>query len=125
MKKKIKIYSERCRIRRHYRIRKRVSGTNDVPRMCVHRSHKNLYVQFIDDIEGRTLLSLSTMDKTFKKDAKTQAGNVESAKRFGAYVGEEAKKKGIEKVVFDRGGYLYHGRIKAMADAAREAGLKF
>lgn len=124
MRKKAKNKSEFGRITRHYRIRKSVSGTKDKPRLSVHRSHKNLYVQIIDDTSSSTLISFSTNDKEFKKDVKA-GGNIEAAKRFGTYVSNGAKKKGIEKIVFDRGGYLYHGRIKALADAAREAGLKF
>ncbi|MFC1621087.1 50S ribosomal protein L18 [Candidatus Omnitrophota bacterium] len=123
MRKKFKNKTELGRIKRHYRIRTKLSGTEDKPRMCVHRSHKNLLVQFIDDLEGKTLFHASTEDKEFKKDCKW-GGNIDAAKKLGAYVSKEAKKKGIERVVFDRGGYLYHGRIKALADAAREGGLK-
>lgn len=124
MKKKIKNKAEFGRIKRHYRIRKNASGTKERPRLNVHRSNKNLYVQFVDDLSSVTLLSLSTNDKTFKKDC-AKGGNIEAAKKFGVYVAGEAKKKNIERVVFDRGGYLYHGRIKTLADLAREAGLKF
>jgi large subunit ribosomal protein L18 len=124
MKRKIKSPAELGRIKRHYRIRKRLSGTKDVPRLIVHRSHSNLYVQFIDDTTSSTLLSLSTNDSSFKKD-EAKGGNVNAAKKLGTYIAAEASKKGIQKIVFDRGGYLYHGRIKALADAAREAGLKF
>ena len=124
MIKKFKNKSEQGRIKRHYRIRKTVSGTKQRPRLSVHRSHKNLYVQFIDDLANATLLSLSTNDKEFKKTC-GHGGNIETSKKFGPYVSKEAKKKGIEQVVFDRGGYLYHGRIKALADSAREAGLRF
>jgi large subunit ribosomal protein L18 len=124
MKKKIRSKSESGRIKRHYRIREKVSGTKDVPRLSIHRSHKNLYVQFIDDIEHGTLLSLSTHDSVFKKDC-PKGGNIQAAKKMGIYIAEKAKEKDIEKVVFDRGGYLYHGRIKALADSAREGGLKF
>ena len=124
MKKKIKNKAELGRIKRHYRIRRNASGTKERPRLNVHRSNKNLYVQFVDDLLSVTVLSLSTSDKSFKKDC-AKGGNVGSAKKFGAYVAGEAKKKNIERVVFDRGGYLYHGRIKTLADSAREAGLKF
>ena len=124
MRKKSRNKAEFGRITRHYRIRKGLSGTKDKPRLSVHRSHKNLYVQIIDDAASSTLVSFSTNDKEFKKDINS-GGNIEAAKKFGAYVSNGAKKKGIEKIVFDRGGYLYHGRIKALADAAREAGLKF
>lgn len=124
MRKKFKNKAELGRIKRHYRIRKNVSGTKDKPRLSVHRSHKNLYVQFIDDMSNEILLSVSTNDKSFKKEC-AWGGNTEAAKKLGVYISKEAKKKGIERVVFDRGGYLYHGRIKAMTEAAREAGLKF
>ena len=124
MRRKFKNKAELGRIKRHYRIRKNVSGTKDKPRLSVHRSHKNLYVQLIDDLSNEVLLSISTNDKSFKKEC-AWGGNAEAAKKLGAYVSKEAKKKGIDHVVFDRGGYLYHGRIKAMKEAAREAGLKF
>ena len=124
MRKKIKNSSEFGRIRRHSRIRRRLSGTDKMPRLTVHRSHKNLYVQLIDDMSNSTILSVSTKDKAFK-DACKQGGNIEAAKKLGSYISNKAKKKGIEQVVFDRGGYLYHGRIKTMTDSAREAGLKF
>jgi large subunit ribosomal protein L18 len=108
---------------RHKRIRKKIEGTKDRPRMSVFRSKKHMYVQLIDDHEGRTLVSVSTLEKDLKgaKELKT----CEGAKRIGELIAERAKAKGIEKVVFDRGGYLFHGRIKSMADAAREKGLKF
>ena len=125
MKGKIKNQSESGRIKRHYRIRKRLSGTKEVPRLIVHRSHGNIYAQFVDDMAQGTILSLSTNDQVFKKEFGPKGGNVEAAKKLGAYIAREAAKKGIQKIVFDRGGYLYHGRIKALADGAREAGLKF
>ena len=125
MKRKIKSQSELGRIKRHYRIRKKLSGTKEVPRLIVHRSHANLYVQFIDDTVSHTILSLSTNDSSFKKEFVAKGGNVEAAKKMGAYIVREASKKDIKKIVFDRGGYLYHGRIKALANAAREAGLQF
>lgn len=125
MKRKIKSQAELGRITRHYRIRKRISGKKDVPRLSVHKSHKNIYAQLIDDTNQTTILSLSTNDKAFKEEFGAKGGNVDSAKNMGLYIGREAVKKGIQKIVFDRGGYLYHGRIKALADAAREAGLKF
>jgi len=124
MRKKIRNKSEAGRIKRHYRIRKNASGTKERPRLSVHRSNKNICVQFVDDLLSATVLSLSTNDKAFKKDC-AKGGNIEAAKKFGVYVAGEAKKKNIERVVFDRGGYLYHGRIKTLADSAREAGLKF
>lgn len=125
MKRKIKSQSESGRIKRHFRIRKKLHGTKDVPRLIVHRSHGNLYVQFIDDTISHTMLSLSTNDSSFKKDFSAKGGNVEAAKKMGAYIAREVSKKGIVKIIFDRGGYLYHGRVKALADGAREAGLKF
>jgi len=124
MRKKIRSKSEKGRIKRHYRTRKTVCGTKKRPRLNIHRSHKNLYVQFIDDVSNKTLLSLSTNDKEFKKECKW-GGNIASAKNLGAFISKKAQKSNIEQVVFDRGGYLYHGRIKALAEAAREAGLKF
>jgi len=124
MRRKIKNKRDAGRIKRHYRIRNTLSGTSSRPRLSVHRSHKNLYVQLIDDESSKTLLSLSTNDKIFKEECKW-GGNIQAAKKLGAYVSKEAKKKGIEQVVFDRGGYLYHGRIRSLADSAREAGLKF
>ncbi|MDO8602340.1 MAG: 50S ribosomal protein L18 [Candidatus Omnitrophota bacterium] len=125
MKKKIISQSELGRVKRHYRIRKRLSGTKEVPRLIVHRSHNNIYVQLVDDVANHTLLSLSTNDKAFKKEFGANGGNVDGAKKVGAYIARESVKKGIQKIIFDRGGYLYHGRVKALADAAREAGLKF
>jgi len=125
MKRKIKSKSELGRIKRHYRIRKKMSGTKEVPRLIVHRSHNNIYVQFVDDTANHTLFSFSTNDSLFKKEFGDNGGNVEAAKKLGAYIAREASKKNINSIVFDRGGYLYHGRIKALADAAREAGLKF
>ena len=125
MKKNIKSQSELDRIKRHYRIRKRLSGTKEMPRLIVHRSHNNLYVQFVDDMAANTILSLSTNDDSFKKEFGARGGNAEAAKKMGAYIAREASKKDIKSIVFDRGGYLYHGRIKALADGAREAGLKF
>lgn len=124
MRKKVLNKAEAARIKRHYRIRKTLFGTKDRPRLSVHRSNKNLYIQFIDDESCSTIISFSTNNKDFKKEV-TSGGNMEAAKKFGAFVSNEAKKKGIESVVFDRGGYLYHGRIKALAESAREAGLKF
>ena len=122
--KKIDSKSELGRIKRHLRIRKHILGTSKRPRLSVHRSHKNLYVQLIDDISNRTLLSYSTNEKEFK-ERYSRGGNIEAAKRLGSYISKEAAKKDITEVVFDRGGYLYHGRIKALADSAREGGLRF
>lgn len=125
MKRKVRNKAELGRIKRHFRIRKKISGTKEVPRLSVHRSLNNLRVQFVDDIARHTILSLSTSDDSFKKEFGAKGGNLEAAKKMGAYMAREASKKDIQKIVFDRGGYLYHGRIKALADAAREAGLKF
>ena len=116
------------RSRVHKRIRTRMLGTKERPRLNVYRSLNHIYVQVIDDMDGKTLVSASTNEKQEGKDKKTRkatGGNVASAKAIGKLIAERAKAKGIAKVVFDRGGYLYHGRIKALADAAREAGLQF
>jgi large subunit ribosomal protein L18 len=107
----------------HERIRKRLQGTAERPRLNVYRSLNHIYVQVIDDLHGKTLVSASTAEG--KKETRTTGGNVASAKAVGKTIAERAKAKGVTKVVFDRGGYLYHGRVKALADAAREAGLQF
>jgi large subunit ribosomal protein L18 len=109
---------------RHWRVRKKVSGTKERPRMSVRFSNENIYVQFIDDLAGVTVASASTMHKSVPDRAKL-AANAAGAKRVGALAAEAAKGKGIVKVVFDRGGARYHGKLKALADAAREAGLQF
>jgi large subunit ribosomal protein L18 len=111
------------RRRVHERIRKKLIGTSGRPRLNVYRSLNHIYVQVIDDLEGKTLVSASTAEG--KKESRTTGGNLAAAKVVGKAIADRAKAKGIEQVVFDRGGYLYHGRIKALADAAREAGLKF
>jgi large subunit ribosomal protein L18 len=108
----------------HSRIRKHLLGTPERPRLNVYRSLNQLYVQVVDDSQGVTLVSASTLEGR-EKGAKKAGGNVASAKDVGKRIAQRAKEKGITKVVFDRGGYLYHGRIKALADAAREAGLQF
>ena len=108
-----------ARIRRHTRVRKNVSGTETMPRLNVFRSNKAIYAQVIDDIKGTTLVSSSTLELKIKN-----GGNVEAAKAVGKDIAEKCKKAKITKVVFDRGGYLYHGRVAALADAAREAGLE-
>jgi large subunit ribosomal protein L18 len=123
-KKKIRNKSELGRIKRHLRIRKRLFGTAEKPRLVVHRSHKNIYAQLIDDIKGETLLSASTNTKSFRQEL-PKGGNKDAAKRLGVLLAQAAKQKGIRAVVFDRGGYLYHGRVKTFADGAREGGLKF
>lgn len=110
------------RIRIKRRIRKVVSGTAERPRMSVFRSNKEIYAQLIDDVNGKTLMSASSRDKAI---ASSKGNKVEIAKMVGTAIGEKAVKEGIKSVSFDRNGYLYHGRVKAMADAAREAGLNF
>ena len=112
------------RLRVHERIRKKLSGTPVRPRLAVFRSNKHIYAQVIDDAKGTTLTAASSLEADAKKGIKN-GGNVAAAKAVGKLVAERAKAKGIDAVLFDRGGYLYHGRIKALADAAREAGLKF
>ena len=107
-------------IRRHLRLRKKISGTAACPRLNVFRSLANIYAQIIDDEQGVTLVSASTMDKDFNGFG----GNVEAAAEIGKKVAAKALEKGITEVVFDRGGYVYHGRVKALADGAREGGLK-
>jgi len=109
------------RERRHTRIRRTVTGTAERPRLAIFRSGKHLYAQLIDDAKGVTLAAASTMEKELKSAGDT----VEGAKKVGASIASKAKSKKIENVVFDRGGFRYHGRVKALADAAREAGLKF
>ena len=111
------------RQRVHDRIRKKMIGTAERPRLNVFRSLNHIYVQVIDDLHGATLVSASTAEG--KKEDRRTGGNVASAKAIGKAIAERAKAKGVTKVVFDRGGYLYHGRVKALADAAREAGLQF
>ena len=116
--------SNDVRLRIHDRIRKNLSGTEGRPRLCVFRSNKHIYAQIIDDSKGTTVTAASTLDADAKKDLKS-GGNIAAAKAVGKLVAERAKAKGIEAVLFDRGGYLYHGRVKALAEAARAAGLKF
>jgi large subunit ribosomal protein L18 len=108
------------RQRIHVRIRRKLTGTSERPRLNVYRSLNHIYAQVVDDQKGETLVSASTLSLKLKS-----GGNVASAKEVGKIVAEQAVKQGIKKVVFDRGGYLYHGRVKALADAAREAGLEF
>lgn len=112
------------RIAKHQRVRKIVSGTPERPRLCVHRSLKNFYAQIIDDASGKVLYGLSTRNKAIAEKI-SNGGNVEGAAVLGQKFAEDVKGKGIVKVSFDRGGYLYHGRVKAFADAAREGGLEF
>lgn len=113
-----------ARIRRHVRIRRKVSGTAERPRLSVYRSLNHIYVQIIDDSRGNTLVAASTLDKDFNGE-KGHKGNVSMAKKVGQLIAKRALEKGLKKVVFDRGGYVYHGRVKALAEGAREAGLEF
>ena len=110
-----------ARIKRHQRVRKNISGTAERPRLNVYRSSKHIYAQIIDDVNGVTLAAASSLSKDFEGDG----GNVEGAKKVGELVAKHAIEKGITEVVFDRGGYLYHGRVKELAEGAREGGLKF
>lgn len=112
------------RVKRHMRIRTRLTGTTERPRLCVYRSNKHIYVQIIDDTEAKTLVAASTLDKELKGKVE-KTWNRDGAKAVGELVAARAKQKGIEAVVFDRGGNIYHGRIAAVAEAAREAGLNF
>lgn len=112
------------RVRRHLRIRKKVSGTQDRPRLSIYRSYKNIFVQLVNDQTHSTLLFASTLDKDFKEKLK-YGGNVKAAEMLGDTIAKKAKENKIEKIVFDRGGYLYHGRIKALAEALRKGGLIF
>jgi large subunit ribosomal protein L18 len=112
------------RKKRHLVIRKRIHGTADRPRLCVYKSEKHIYVQIIDDDKGHTLVAASTLDKEIR-DTLKKTWNKEAAREVGKLAGKKALEKGIKKVVFDRGGYRYHGRIKELADGAREAGLEF
>jgi large subunit ribosomal protein L18 len=122
-----KTSKDKTRQKVHDRIRKKVLGTAERPRLNVYRSVNHIYAQVIDDTQGVTLVAATSVEKGkgVKGEKRPTGGNVGSAKDVGKLIAERAKEKGIEKVVFDRGGYLYHGRIKALADAAREAGLKF
>ncbi|MFC0525728.1 50S ribosomal protein L18 [Pontibacillus salicampi] len=110
------------RKKRHSRVRKKITGTPERPRLNVYRSNKHIYAQLIDDVNGVTVASASTMDNGFELN---ETGNVEAASKVGELVAKRAQENGFKAIVFDRGGYLYHGRVKALADAAREAGLEF
>ena len=109
------------RLHRHVRVRGKISGTPECPRLNVFRSNANIYAQIIDDVNGVTLVAASTLEAGFEG----AAGNCEAAKKVGIVLAERAKAKGIDQVVFDRGGYLYHGRVAALAEGAREGGLEF
>ena len=119
-----KIDKNQERLRRHTRVRKKINGTAETPRLSVYRSLNHIYVQVIDDVKGVTLCSASTMEKEVKGEIKDKT-KTEAAKLVGKKVAERALKKGVKAVVFDRGGYLYTGRVQAVADGAREAGLNF
>ncbi|MFB5268965.1 50S ribosomal protein L18 [Paenibacillus enshidis] len=114
----------KARVRRHLRVRKKITGTAARPRLNVFRSSKHIYAQLIDDVAGVTLAAASTLDKELSGEIQN-GGSVESARKVGELVAKRAKEKGVSEIVFDRGGYLYHGRIQALAEAAREAGLEF
>ena len=116
-----KIDRKATRQRRHARVRTKISGTPECPRLCVYRSNKNLFAQIIDDVNGVTLVQASTLDK----EVKTKHANSEAAKEVGTLIAKRASEKIIKTIVFDRSGYLYHGIIKDLAEAAREAGLEF
>ena len=109
------------RKRRHIRVRRKISGTAECPRLCIYRSNKNIFAQIIDDVEGKTLVSASTLDK----EIKTKYSNIEAAKEVGALIAKRALEKNIKTVVYDRGGYIYHGVVKEFAESARSAGLEF
>ena len=110
-----------ARLKRHQRVRKNISGTAERPRLSVYRSSKHIYAQIIDDTKGTTLVSASSLEKDFEG----YGGNIDAAKAVGNMVAKKALEKGIKAVVFDRGGYIYHGRVAALADGAREGGLEF
>ena len=116
-----KINKNAMRLKRHVRVRGKISGTPERPRLNVFRSNANIYAQIIDDVNGVTLVAANTLEKEFEG----ATGNCEAAKKVGAVLAERAKAKGIEEVVFDRGGYIFHGRVAALAEGAREGGLKF
>ena len=116
-----KIDRKATRRRRHIRVRRKISGTPECPRLCVYRSNSNIYAQIIDDVAGNTIVSASTLDK----EIKTKHANKEAAKEVGTLIAKKATEKNIKQVVFDRGGYIYHGVVKELAEAAREAGLEF
>jgi large subunit ribosomal protein L18 len=119
-----KLSREAHRQRIHVRMRKRIAGTTERPRLCVHRTSRHIRAQVIDDVTGKTIVAASSLDKEVRSIIKG-GGNIAASKVVGKVVAERARAKGVEKVVFDRGGYQYHGRVQALADSAREAGLKF
>jgi len=115
---------EEIRAKRHARVRKNIFGTPEKPRLCVYRSNKNISCQIIDDVNGVTLAAASSLDKELKADV-AYGGNKEAAKKVGEAIAKRAAEKGISEVAFDRGGFIYHGRVKELAEGAREGGLKF
>lgn len=119
-----KANKNKARLKRHLRVRKKIEGTSARPRLNVFRSSKHIYAQLIDDVKGVTLAAASTMDKELREEIKN-GGGVEAARKVGELIAKRGKAQGHDNVVFDRGGYLYHGRIQALAEAAREAGLEF
>ncbi len=119
-----KVNRNEVRKRRHARVRNKISGTPERPRLCVFRSSKHIYAQLIDDVNGNTLVQASTLDPEIKSQ-NDNGGNTEAASAVGKLIAERALDQDIEEVVFDRGGYIYHGRVAALAQAARDAGLKF
>lgn len=119
-----KIDKNAIRLRKHLRVRKKISGTATCPRLCVYRSNSHIYAQVIDDTTGTTIAAASTLDKDVKS-AVSVGSNVEAAQQVGKLIAERAIAKDVKEVVFDRGGYVYHGRVAALAEAAREAGLSF
>ena len=119
-----KIDKNEIRKRKHLRVRKTVSGTTERPRLCVFRSNSHIYAQIIDDTEGTTLAAASSLDKDVKSQV-SNGSNIDAAKEVGKLIAKRAQDKKISEVVFDRGGYIYHGRVAALAEAAREAGLQF
>jgi large subunit ribosomal protein L18 len=119
-----RIDKNKIRKRKHVRVRKKISGTGECPRLCVYRSNAHIYAQIIDDEAQTTLASASTLDKEIKGSVSV-GSNIEAAKAVGKLIAERAQAKDIKVVVFDRSGYLYHGRVQALAEAAREAGLEF
>jgi large subunit ribosomal protein L18 len=125
MKKKILSTRERLRKRRHVAIRRKVQGTPERPRVSVFRSNREIYAQIIDDVHGRTMVSASTLEKSAREQLAAAGNRVEAGKLIGKMLAEKARAQDIHEVVFDRGGYAYHGRVKALAEGAREGGLKF
>jgi large subunit ribosomal protein L18 len=119
-----KVDRKEARVKRHMRIRRRMTGSSDRPRLCIYRSNKHIYAQIVDDSQAHTLVSASSLDSELTDKLK-KTWNIDSAEAVGELVAKRAIKKGIQSVVFDRGGYIYHGRVAAVADAARKSGLEF